>query len=130
MHEPESTLMNESLKNDQQTDHQISVRRPNLVLIYKKERIYHRVNYAVSVNHKVKIKESYKVDNYLDIARELKSLWNMKVVGLPIVVDAQGTVTKGQEKRLGEQEIRERIDTIQTTSQLKSDRILTRLPNN
>ena len=37
------------------------------------------------------------MDKYLDIARELKKLWNMKVTFIPIVIGALGTVTKGLE---------------------------------
>ena len=40
------------------------------------------------------------MDNYLDIARELKKLWNMKVTIIPIVIGAFGTVTKGLLKGL------------------------------
>ena len=33
-------------------------------------------NFAVQTNHRVKIKENEKIDNYLNIAKELKNLWN------------------------------------------------------
>ena len=32
---------------------------------------------------------------YLDLARELKKVWNMKVTIIPIVIGGLGTVTKG-----------------------------------
>ena len=32
---------------------------------------------------------------YLNLARELKKLWNIKVTIIPIVIGAFGTVTKG-----------------------------------
>ena len=41
------------------------------------------------------LKESEKKDKYLDLVRELKKLWNMKVTIVPIVIGALGTVTKG-----------------------------------
>ena len=44
-----------------------------------------------------------------------------------IVVGIFGTVPKGLQERLGELEIRVRIDIIQTTAQLKSARILVRV---
>ena len=47
--------------------------------------------------------------------RELKKLWNMRVTVIPIVVGALGTIPKSMEKRPEEQEIREIIETIQTT---------------
>ena len=37
---------------------------------------------------------------YLDLARELKKLWNMKVMIVPIVIGALGTITKGLLKGL------------------------------
>ena len=44
-------------------------------------------------------------DKYLNLARELKKLWNMKVTILPIVIAAFGTVTKGLLKKLEDFEI-------------------------
>ena len=46
-------------------------------------------------DHRIKLKESEKKDEYLDVARELKKLWNMKMTIIPIVIGAFGTVTKG-----------------------------------
>ena len=42
-----------------QTDHLISTRRPDLVIINKKkERTYRLIDFAVPADHRVKIKES------------------------------------------------------------------------
>ena len=41
------------------------------------------------------MKECEKKDKYLDLARELKKLWNLKVTIVPIVIGAFGTITKG-----------------------------------
>ncbi len=40
------------------------------------------------------------IDMYLDLARELKKLWNIQVTIIPIVIGAFGTVTKGLLKGL------------------------------
>ena len=53
------------------------------------------VDFAVSADHRIKLKECEKRDKYLNLARELKKLWNMKVTIIPIVIGAFGTVTKG-----------------------------------
>ena len=53
------------------------------------------VNFAVPADHKEKLKESEKKDKYLNLARELKNLWNMKEIIIRIVIDSLGTVTKG-----------------------------------
>ena len=44
------------------------------------------VNLAVPVDFRVKIKEIEKRDKYLDLARELKMLWNMKVTVIPMIM--------------------------------------------
>ena len=44
---------------------------------------------------RVKSKESEKKDKYLDLARELKKQWNIKVTAILIVIGALSTVTKG-----------------------------------
>ena len=49
--------------------------------------------------------ECEKKHKYLDLARELKKQWNMKVTIMPIEIDAFGTVTKGLLKGLEELEV-------------------------
>ena len=79
---------------DIHTDHLISARRPDLIVIYKnKKRTCKIVDFAVPADHRIKLKECEKKDKYLDLARELKKLWNMKVTIIPIVIGAFVTVT-------------------------------------
>ena len=52
------------------------------------------MDFTVPANHRVKLKVSEKKDKYLDLARELKNLWNMKVTFIPTLIGALGTVTK------------------------------------
>ena len=84
------------------------------------------MDFAILADHTVK--ESKKLNKYLDLARELKKLWNMEVTVTSVIV---GTISKNQEKKsLDELEIRGRIETIQNTSLLKSVRILRRVLEN
>ena len=110
-----------------QTDHLIPARRPNLIVINKRKRICKIVDLAVPVDHRINLKESEKKDKYLDLARELKKLWNMKVTIVPIVIGALGTVTKGLLKGLEDLEVSGRVETIQTTALLRTARILRRV---
>ena len=56
------------LKNPQeQTDHQIPTRKPDLMFARRKK---HVMDFAVPLDHNVKIIESEKIDKYLDHARE------------------------------------------------------------
>ena len=63
------------------------------------------VDFAVLTDHRIKLKESEKRDKYLDLARELKKLWNIKVTIILIVIGAFGTVTKGSLKGLEDLEV-------------------------
>ena len=78
-----------------QTDHLIPAKRPYLIIINKRKRICKIFDFAVPGDHRINLKESAKKDKHLDLARELKKLWNMKVTIVPIKIGALGTVTKG-----------------------------------
>ena len=110
-----------------QTDHLIPARRPDLIIINEKKRICKIVVFAVPADHKINLKESEKKDKYLDLARELKKLWNMKVTIVPIVIGASGTITKRLLKGLEDLEVGGQIETIQTTAPLRTARILRRV---
>ena len=62
-------------------------------------------NFAVPAYPRIKLKECEKKDKYLDLARELKKLWNIKVTIIQIVIGAFGTVTKGLLKGLEDLEV-------------------------
>ena len=112
---------------DMHTDHLISARRPDLIIINKKKRTCKIVDFAVPADHRIKLKECEKEDKYLNLARELKKLWNMQVTIIPIVIGAFGTVTKGLLKGLEDLEVGGRVETIQTTTLLRTARILRRV---
>ena len=46
------------------------------------------MNFTVPADHRIQLKESEKKDKYLDLARELIKLPNMKVILIPIVIGA------------------------------------------
>ena len=75
MHKPESILENDIHKNilDFVRLNPSQKARPRR----KKERTCHLVNFGVAANHRVKKKEKEKIKKYLDLARELKKLWNL-----------------------------------------------------
>ena len=135
MHNPAPVLENDTHKLlwdfNIQTDHLIPARRPDLIIINKKKKkkkkICKIVDFAVPVDHRMILKESEKKDKCLDLARELKKLWNMKVTIVPIVIGALGTITKRLLKGLEDLEIGGRVETIQTTGLLRTARILRRV---
>ena len=88
MHNPASVPENDTHKIlrdlTYKTDHLISDWRLDLTIINKKERTCKIVDFLVLADHRIKLKEREKKDKNLDLTRELKKLWNMKVTILPI----------------------------------------------
>ena len=82
---------------------------------------------AVHADHRIKLKESETKNKYLDFPRELKKLWNMKVTIIPIVIGAFGTLTKWLLKGLKDLDVGGRVAIIQTTTLLRTARILRRV---
>ena len=80
------------------------------------------VDFAVSADQRIKLKEGKKIDKYLDLARELRKLER----------EGDGDINRNRcaryshqkIKRLEDLEIRGRVVTIQTTELLRSARIL------
>ena len=86
------------------------------------------VDFDALVDPTVKIlKKSDQRDNYLDLARELRKLWNMRMMVIPVMIGALGTVFKCSERGLEVLEIGRQIETILTTALLRLCRILRRV---
>ena len=60
--------------------------------INKKRNLLYR-GLFVPADHRVKIEETRKRNKYFNLARELKKLWNMKVI--PAVIGVLEVVPKG-----------------------------------
>ena len=99
MHNPASVMKNDTYKRPWdfgiQTDHLITARRLDLIIINKKGRNCRIVDFVVPADRIIKLKESEKKDKYLDLARGLKKLWIMKMTVMPIVIDITIKGTKG-----------------------------------
>ena len=111
-----------------QTDQLIPARRSDFIILNKKKkRIFKIVDFAVPADHRINLKECKKKDKYLDLAREMKKLWNMKMTIVPIVIGSFGTITKWLLKCLEDLEIGGWVETIKMTVLLRTARILIRI---
>ena len=76
LHNPEAILENETHKFLQdfeiQTDHQISARQTDLVIVKKIKENLPNSGFAIPADHKVKIRGNEKRGKYINLARELK----------------------------------------------------------
>ena len=79
-------------------------RGPDFSKINKKKRTCKIVDFALSADHRIKLRDCEKKDEFIALARELKNLWNMKMTIILIVIGAFSTshqrIIKGTE-RLG-----------------------------
>ena len=82
MHNPESSIENETDKLVWDFEIQMYHLMYHLIIINKEKRTCRTVDFAVPADHKVKLKESEK---YLDLR-------NIKVMVIPNMIGALGTV--------------------------------------
>ena len=87
-------------------------------IITKKKRICKIVDFAIPADHRINLKECEKKDQYLDLARELKKLWNMKVTIVQIVIGVFGAINKGLLKGLEDLDVGGQVETNQITALL------------
>ena len=76
------------------------------------------MNFSVTADVKVKLKESKKRNSYLYLAKELIRSCNMNVILIRIVFGELETIPKGLVRVLEDKEIRRHVETIQTKSLL------------
>ena len=76
-----------------QTDRVIEARRPDLVVLGKKERSCKIIDFAVPADSRIEEKEKDKMEKYQDLGRELQKIWNVKVKIMPLVVGCLGAIS-------------------------------------
>ena len=127
-HEPESVLENEDYKIlwyfSIQTDHVVEARRPDLVVVDKKERSCKIIDFEVPGDNRIAEKEKDKTEKYQDLERELQKIWNVKVKIIPLVVGSLGAIPKQFGNRLKQIGITVRTKQVQKTVLLGTARIL------
>ena len=105
------------------TDHVIEARRPNLVVVNKKESCK-KIDFAVPGDSRIDEKEKDKVEKHQDLGRELQKIWNVKVKIIPLVVGSLGAIPKQFGHRLKQIDTTAGTTQVQKTVLLETDRIL------
>ena len=95
-----------------------------MIVIDKEHHECQIFEFAIPYDTRVDDKEVEKIEKYLDLARELKKVWNMKVTVVPLVVEALGTLAEALEKRLKTIGIETKITELQKTVLIHTSRIL------
>ena len=105
-----------------QTDHVIEGRRPDLVIVDKKERSK-IIDFAVPGDGRIE-EEKDKIEKYQDLGRELQKIWNVKVKIIPLVVGSLGAIRKQFSNRLKQIGITAGTAQVQKTVLFGTARIL------
>lgn len=83
-------------------------KKQNLILVSKKKKTCHFVDFTILIDHRLDLKEIEKVVKNLDLAKKLRKLWNLKVTVVSVIIRVLQTILKNLEGL----EIRERFGTI------------------
>ena len=83
-----------------QTDHVIEARRPDLLVVDKKERNCKIIDFAVPGDSRTEEKEKDKIEKDQELGRDLQKTWNVKVKIIPFVVGSLGAIPKQFGNRL------------------------------
>ena len=127
-HQPEAVIENDSCKIlwdfTVQRDHFITARKLDRIFINIKHNECQINDFAIPYDTKVDDKEVEKIEKYLDLVRELKKVWNMKGIVVPLEVGALVPPAKELEKRLNTIGIEIQITELQKTVLIHTSRIL------
>ena len=110
-----------------QTDHVITARRLDIVV---KDKIMDHtwlIDVAVTGYGRTKEKEVEKIDEYQNLARKLRKVWNTSVTALPIVIGALDAVENVEEEFIKLTIEKKEIPKMQFAALLGSARILRRV---
>ena len=128
-HKPESVYEDEKVKIlwdfNINTDHVIQHRRPDIVVLDKKERACKIIDIACPGDGRVELKEKEKIKNYAELRREIKKIWNCREVRvIPIIVGALGVVSRNLQGYMKDLEVKCNIELLQKATLLGTAKIL------
>ena len=108
-----------------QCDRHIEARRPDIVIVKKKEKKCVLIDISIPGDIRISEKEQEKINKYDELRVEVKKLWEMKDVRvIPIVVGALGSISKNLQEYVNKLEVEISSALLQKTALLGTARIL------
>ena len=96
------------------TDHVIQHRRSDIVVQYKTESKYQLIDIAVHGDKRIELKRQEKIENYGELKRERKKIWNLsQVVVAAVVIGALGVTSKRLKDWLKKLDVKSSIELLQ-----------------
>ena len=106
-----------------QIDHEIYERRLDFIVV-QKDINFCQIDFAYPYDRRVDTKELEKIEYYQDLARELRKIWNMKVMVIPLVTGGLGMTPIKLKNWLKKIAIETQITELQKTVLLHTASIL------
>ena len=111
-----------------QCDNLIEARRPDLIVIDKKEQKGIIIDIAIPADVRVEKKEKEKVEKYQDLKKEIRRLWKLRNVEIvPVVIGALGSVSAEFDRWMGKLGITCFAGVTQKSALLGTARILRKI---
>ena len=108
-----------------QTDKKLEHNKPDLTIVDKEKKICYIVDVACPFDSRICSKEKEKEEKYNKLKYEIIKIGKMKkVVIIPIVIGALGTVTKNIKENLEKMEIKCEVNLLQKATLLGTARII------
>ena len=107
-----------------QTDHVVETRRPDLIVVDKKERSCKIIDFTVPGDSRTEEREKDKIEKYQDLGRGLQRMWDVKVKIIPLVLGSLDAILKQFGNRLKQIGITAGTAQVQKTVLLETARIL------
>ena len=81
-----------------QTDREIKVNRPDIVIKDKQEKSCLLIDMSIPTEKNTSVKVTEKLSKYKDPEIEIERMWGMKATTIQVVIGALGLIKKGFEK--------------------------------
>ena len=110
-----------------QTERRLEHIKPDIVVLDKKQKVCLVIDVTCPFDSRINKKEQEKIEYYTDLKKEILKCWSKevdKVMILPIIIGALGTVTKNLRKNIGKLDLNLDVDMLQKTCLLGTARII------
>ena len=106
------------------TDRDVTANRPDIIIKNKKDTTCTLIDVAIPADRNVVQKEVEKKLKYKSLCIEIQQMWNLKCTIVPVIIGANGIVTRSLRKNLEAVPGKHSIDSLQKTAILGTAHII------
>ena len=106
------------------TDREVTANRPDIIIENIKEKTCTLIDVAIPADRNVVRKEAEKKLKYKGFCTEIQRMWNLKCTLIPVLIGANGIVTRSLRKNLEAVPRKHSIDSLQKTVILGTSHVI------